>query len=224
MHLTLSIDVRDELVAILTHASIDYITSSPSTVPYNQDQCEAYIRLIQATPDSNRTEGYKNYVLAHLWSEIEGNYFFNLRGEDDPCLSRRQRLDSAPGSSAVKGSVMLKIGEWFGHILEVIGFDQLSHWRKLMREVMSEWKLYILWTSLLLIIVGITFGLSLHPRGAGSRSLLGSMLAKIHRDQTEVKASARSIFSSSATSMQHPSDSHTARRRRPAGSSDVGSL
>jgi hypothetical protein len=177
MHLTLSVEVEDELVAILTHACIgkqpshflhgyrdhwslfpiiDYMTSSLSTVPYNQEQCEAYLRLIRGLPDSDRAEGYRNCVLARLWSEIDGNFFVNLRGEDTPRLSRIQRLLPEPALQStklvnfLKNYLMLGSSEFYEHILNEMWVDKISyasHWRKFMNGMVSEWKMHAIWVS-----------------------------------------------------------------------------
>lgn len=172
MHLTLSVEVEDELVAILTHACIgqfsdlinlsltisslpkDYMTSSLSTVPYNQEQCEAYLRLIKGLPDSDRAEGYRNCVLARLWSEIDGNFFVNLRGEDNARLSRIQRLLPEPNVITTKLVDFLKwwltlgLSGPYERILSEMWVDKISyasHWKKFMGSMMSEWKMHATW-------------------------------------------------------------------------------
>src|ERR1700749_1303405 len=124
----------------------DYMTSSLSTVPYNQEQCEAYLRLIRNIPDSDRAEGYRNCVLARLWSEIDGNFFVNLRGEENPRLSRIQRLLPEPNVQTpgmvgwVKGWMMLGTSEWYERILGEMWVDKVSyasHWRKFMGGMVS---------------------------------------------------------------------------------------
>jgi len=78
MHFNLSIEDKDELVAVLTHACVDRMTSPDSAVPYNKDQCEAHLSLIRSLPDSNNAEGRRNIVLARIWFEIDRHFFVNL--------------------------------------------------------------------------------------------------------------------------------------------------
>jgi aspartate ammonia-lyase len=57
MHLMLSSEVEDETMAILTRACINVMTSSLSTVPYNQEQCESYLReSVSSVYSSTQTE------------------------------------------------------------------------------------------------------------------------------------------------------------------------
>lgn len=132
------------------------MTSSLSTVPYNQEQCEAYLRLIRNLPDSDRAEGYRNCVLARLWSEIDGNFFVNLRGEDIPRLSRIQRLLPEPTIHAtrlinfLKGWLMLGSSEVYERVLGEMWVDKISyasHWRKFMGGMVNEWKMHAIWVS-----------------------------------------------------------------------------
>ena len=132
------------------------MTSSLSTVPYNQDQCEAYLRLIRNLPDSDRAEGYRNCILARLWSEIDGNFFVHLRGEETPRLSRTQRLLPEPTTTTttlinlMKNWMMLGSSERYKTILDEMWVDKISyasHWRKFMGGMMSEWKMHAIWVS-----------------------------------------------------------------------------
>jgi hypothetical protein len=134
----------------------DYMTSSLSTVPYNQEQCESYLRLVRSLPESDRAEGYRNCVLARLWSEIDGNFFVNLRGEDTPRLSRIQRLLPEPTTQTpglvgwVKSWMMLGSSEWYERMLGEMWVDKISyasHWRKFMSGMVGEWKLHAAWVS-----------------------------------------------------------------------------
>lgn len=167
MHLTLSSDVEDELVGILTHACIgkypdyrnvrqtitcfkDNMTSALSTVPYDQQQCESFLRLIKNLPTSDRSDGHRNCVLARLWSELDANYFVNLHGEDTPRLSRIQRLLPEPQISTtklvtfVKRCIMLGCSERHEQTLNEMWVDKISYssqWRKFMTDMTSEWKM-----------------------------------------------------------------------------------
>jgi hypothetical protein len=148
--------VRTHLSLSLSLLPTDNMTSSLSTVPYNQEQCEAYIRLIRGLPESERAEGYRNCVLARLWSEIDGNYFVNLRGEETPRLSRVQRLLPNPSQKTtklvtfLKGWFLLGFSEFYERTLVDIWVDKISyasHWRKFMSSMEGEWKLHATWVS-----------------------------------------------------------------------------
>lgn len=137
----------------------DYMTSTLSTVPYNQEQCEAYLRLIRTLPDSERAEGYRNCVLARLWSEIDGNFFVNLRGEETPRLSRFQRLLPEPNIrvtkilSFLKGYMFLGSSETYEGTLSEMWVDKISyasHWRKFIGGMVSEWKMHAVWVRFIL--------------------------------------------------------------------------
>lgn len=130
------------------------MTSSLSTVPYNQEQCEAYLRLIRNMPESDRAEGYRNCVLARLWSEIDGNFFVNLRGEDTPRLSRIQRLlpeqeiKYTAIVNFIKNYLLLNAGEFYERTLSEMWVDKISyasHWRKFMVAMVGEWKMHAVW-------------------------------------------------------------------------------
>jgi hypothetical protein len=132
------------------------MTSSLSTVPYNQEQSEAYLRLIKSLPDSDRAEGYRNCVIARLWSEIDGNFFVNLRGEDNPRLSRLQHLLPKPSFQAtkllnfLKRWLLLGSSEYYEVILTEMWIDKISyasHWRKFMESMTTEWKMHAIWVS-----------------------------------------------------------------------------
>jgi len=85
MHYILPVEEKDELVAALIHACTDRMTSLLSTLPFSPDQCEACLNLIHNLPQplgskyQALAEGYRNILLAHLWSVIDRNFFMNLQ-------------------------------------------------------------------------------------------------------------------------------------------------
>lgn len=138
------------------HIHVDNLTRSLSTLPYNQEQCDAFIRIIRNMPDSNRAEGYRVCVLAHLWSEVTANFFVNRHGEDFPRLSRYQRLLPEPTNNAtvlinlLKGWPMLGSSESYERLLSEMWVDKITyanHWRKFMEKLVSEWKIHTIWVS-----------------------------------------------------------------------------
>ena len=127
------------------------MTSSLSTVPYNQEQCEAYLRLIRVMPESYRAEGYRNCVLARVWSEINNHFFNNLREEETPRLPRMQRLIPEPNLRPSRLVTFLK--RWlvlgnsaiYERALNEIWVDKVTHahyWRTFIVGMVSEWKMY----------------------------------------------------------------------------------
>lgn len=111
MHFNLSIEEEEELVAVLTHACVDRMTSSLSVVPYDQSQCETFLRLLHNFPRSYHAEGYRNIVLARLWSEIDGHFFANFQNEDVVPLPLIYRL-----MNWMRNSTVLRSGEWYEHM------------------------------------------------------------------------------------------------------------
>jgi hypothetical protein len=182
MHLTLSSEVEDELVAILTHACVgeysfsssvlvtmhqhdlirfslhlrsfraDYMTSSPSSpsmVPYNKDECESYLRHVRNLPDSDRAEGYKNSVIARLWSEIDGYFLVNLYGGKTPLPSR---VPAGPPGLVGWTKEWMSFGASGGYerILGMMWFDRIRYtgdWRKFTRHMVGWCKMHAYWVS-----------------------------------------------------------------------------
>ena len=135
------------------------MTSTLTTVPYNQEQSEAYLRLIRNMPESDRAEGYRNWVLARLWSEIDGNFFVNLRGENTPRLARTQRLLPEPNIRDtpllrfLKGWLLLGSSEPYDRALSDMWVDKVSyssHWKKFINQMVVEWKMNAVWVSYLI--------------------------------------------------------------------------
>jgi len=169
MHMTLPVEVEEELVAVLTHACIDCMTSDLSTVPYTQEQCQAYIKLIPNMPESEKTDGYRNCVLARIWSEIDGNYFVNLHGESHARLSRIQRLlpepsvESTPFTNGIR-KMMLHTPDYYHRLLCDLWVDKISHaghWRLFILNLTSEWKSTALWTLIFMVSATIIFSTTL---------------------------------------------------------------
>ena len=132
------------------------MTSSLSTVPYSQEQCEANLRLIRNIPESDRAEGYRNCVLARIWSEIDGSFFASLRGEETPRLSHTQRPLPEPNVrdthllNFLKGWLMLGSWETYKRTLNGLWEDMISytnHWKKFMVGMMNKWKMHSIWVS-----------------------------------------------------------------------------
>ncbi|KZS86531.1 hypothetical protein SISNIDRAFT_385642, partial [Sistotremastrum niveocremeum HHB9708] len=128
IHISIPQVMEEELIAILTHASIDASTSDLSTVPYDAEQCNTFLKLIREMPGAN--------------------HFVNLRGEPNARLSRNQRLLPAP---VIESTWYLKTADklFFGspefyeasiseHWVDKVCYS--AHWRKLMLSLIEGWK------------------------------------------------------------------------------------
>ncbi|KZT33140.1 hypothetical protein SISSUDRAFT_993372, partial [Sistotremastrum suecicum HHB10207 ss-3] len=155
MHITLPASVQDELVAILTHACVDAMTSDLSTVPYSPAQCRRFLKLLNGIPESDSVEGYRNCVIGRLYSEIYANYFVNLRGEPDARLSRTQRLLPEPEIKTPRWIEFVNLSMWKSpakhhQTLRELWVDKVSyshHWDHYMKHLAHEWKYSASWSA-----------------------------------------------------------------------------
>ncbi|KZT34266.1 hypothetical protein SISSUDRAFT_1131983 [Sistotremastrum suecicum HHB10207 ss-3] len=159
IHISIPQVMEEELIAILTHASIDASTSDLSTVPYDAEQCNTFLKLIREMPDSQRAMGFRNCVIGRIWSEICANHFVNLRGEPNARLSRNQRLLPAPVIEStwyLKATDKLFFGspEFYEASISEHWVDKVcysAHWRKLMLSLIEGWKSTAIYSLMLLV-------------------------------------------------------------------------
>ncbi|KZS96303.1 hypothetical protein SISNIDRAFT_450972 [Sistotremastrum niveocremeum HHB9708] len=159
MHISLPPSVEEELVASLTHGCIDFMTSNLTTFPYTADECQTFIKLFQTSYDSPRAKGYKNCVIARLWSELLSNYFLNLHGEPLARLSRTQQLLPDPDIQnpwyiRVIFTMFFDTPAQYLQTLRDLWVDEITYsspWRKFITDMLQEWKNLASWAAVLLI-------------------------------------------------------------------------
>ncbi|KZS89703.1 hypothetical protein SISNIDRAFT_387928, partial [Sistotremastrum niveocremeum HHB9708] len=154
MHITLPASIQDELVAILTHACVDAMTSDLSTVPYSPSQCRQFLKLLNGIPGklTSTSLRYRNCVIGRLYSEIYANYFVNLRGEPNARLSRTQRLLPDPPIETPRWIEFVNLSIWktakHHQTLRELWVDKVSyahHWDHYMKHLAYEWKYSASW-------------------------------------------------------------------------------
>lgn len=66
--------------------------STVSNVPYNRNQCEAFLRLIRGFPSAQCAEAYRNLIIARLWFGIDRNHFVKAQRQETVRRTNTQRL------------------------------------------------------------------------------------------------------------------------------------
>ena len=142
--------------------------SHPPSTPYGNDQCDAFIRLVEGLPNNGSVylTGHRNSILARLWSEIDAYRFENITTSTYPAEDRRLTL-SRNGMTAITAP------RWWTKLLEragscvstlnrcilVIAFSHFIQWMDYLGCVVSECERRVRWVSTLPILY-VSFSLN----------------------------------------------------------------
>lgn len=77
----------NDLILVFSHAIGDHMTSPSSTFPYDVDECQKFLTLLNNSR-AHIHEGHITTVVARLWSMITMSRFYTHHGEEQARLSR----------------------------------------------------------------------------------------------------------------------------------------
>ncbi|KAI0788427.1 hypothetical protein C8Q75DRAFT_807648 [Abortiporus biennis] len=207
-HSPISDILRVELINILRHARGDHLTSESSTFPYNAEQCNEFIDLLD-TDDNAAGTTYMTCIVARLWAIVARNRFDHYYGEPNARITREQRRIERPtraSSSFMKicSTILFKIPEPLKEDFNALPTDNLIyviHWRKFTDSLMNGWKESSMKCAILLIanttllnqgqsLVSKYAGLSSAVLSVGGLFLNGAFMHKYSRAQNYTASEA----------------------------------
>ncbi|EPQ51500.1 hypothetical protein GLOTRDRAFT_140929 [Gloeophyllum trabeum ATCC 11539] len=162
-------DVPDEyvkeLMAILVHASIDGITSSASTYPYNYEDTLKMMDVIERLGFAGVVKGYSACVVSRLMAVFAHARFLDYHGQRGARLARNQSIYDYETtvehsrSFVLLSYVLLYTPTRYLYMLEKMWVDKvvsLSSWTRFNEQLQQEWSNLLL-TSTVMLTVDISF-------------------------------------------------------------------
>ncbi|KAF8474433.1 hypothetical protein DFH94DRAFT_131009 [Russula ochroleuca] len=152
------LDAYDELMGILMHGCIDVITSSSSTLPYDNDEMRRMIRLVQGAKDAKGGLAYYTAGITRLLSSFAHWRFLYFHGQKHARLIRDQSVYDKPKRErslliTVLSPLLFLAPEVHLREMEKLWTDEViveMVWKSVMTKLVDEWDDLILWSTVML--------------------------------------------------------------------------
>ncbi|KAI9458584.1 hypothetical protein BJY52DRAFT_412493 [Lactarius psammicola] len=155
--------VYDELVGILSHGSMDVMTSKSSTLPYDAETMQQMIRLVRnakgSHPRSDTGLVYHTAAITRLLSFFAHWRFLYFHGQNSARLERNKTVyTESPGPKrtfliTLLSPLLFLAPEVHLRELEKLWTDEViieTVWKSFMTKLLEEWGELILWSTVML--------------------------------------------------------------------------
>ncbi|KAN0116202.1 hypothetical protein V8E52_006259 [Russula decolorans] len=149
----LSHDVCDELMGILMHGCVDFMTSSLSTLPYDDDTMRRMIRLVQATKGTPPCSDLVTSVLVNLCAFSAHWRFLCFHGQRHARLIRGQSVYDKPKRErslliTCLSPLLFLAPDAYLREMEKLWTDEMikeAYWKRFITKLLAQWESVILW-------------------------------------------------------------------------------
>ncbi|KAH9171923.1 hypothetical protein EDB89DRAFT_1029604 [Lactarius sanguifluus] len=184
--------VYDELVGILSHGSMDAMTSKSSTLPYDADTMQKMIRLVRNAKGSNAGLVYHTAAITRLLSFFAHWRFLYFHGQKCARLERDKTVYADASRErtlliTLLSPILFLAPEVHLRELEKLWTDEViieAVWKSFMTRLLEEWGELILWSTVML------------TANVGFLAIPGVIISNINNPIT--RASDLKIFTSAA--------------------------
>jgi len=141
------VNIVEEMIGQLIHASGDQLTSSVSTFPYTFQECKRFLKLLVPARD-RPIDGHVVSLVARIASVVAHNRYWTSYGQAQPRLSRdsailEEDVRSSEWAAKASSAVTLRTADFFRNRLNTIFTDNyvyVTDWQNLMTSAMAKWK------------------------------------------------------------------------------------
>ncbi|KAF8496527.1 hypothetical protein F5888DRAFT_394389 [Russula emetica] len=152
----LPLDVYDELMGILMHGCVDFITSKSSTLPYDDDTMRRMIQLVQGAKEATGGLAYYAAGITRLLSFFAHWRFLYFHGQRHARLIRDQTVYDKPKRErslliTCLSPLLFLAPEVHLREMEKLWTDEViieTVWKNFMTKLLAEWEGVILWVRI----------------------------------------------------------------------------
>jgi len=154
----LPLDVYDELMGILMHGCVDFITSKSSTLPYDDQTMREMIQLVQAAKEATGGLAYYAAGITRLLSFFAHWRFLYFHGQRHARLMKDQSVYDKPNRErslliTCMSPLLFLTPEVHLREMEKLWTDEViieTVWKAFMTRLLGEWDDVILWSTVML--------------------------------------------------------------------------